>query len=224
MTATILTAEAAKAAKLNLIEDPTKGMQALHETVVAYQAARRLGTASTKTNGEVSGSGSKPYRQKGTGRARAGYIRSPIRVGGGVVFGPKPRSYRKKVNDQVRRLALRKALSAQILDGNILLVEDFNVAQPKTKEFVAAVGRVTDAAKVLIVSGNFQPPTYLAGRNVGHVRLMRDLDVNAEDLLRYRKVVMTRDAFDVLVRRTVQAKRREKAGLSVEVRPAVAAA
>src|SRR4051794_9763042 len=122
MTATVLTAEAAKAAKLNLIEDPTKGMQALHETVVAYQAARRLGTASTKTKGEVSGSGSKPYRQKGTGRARAGYIRSPIRRGGGVVFGPKPRSYRKKVNDQVRRLALRKALSAQILDGNILLV------------------------------------------------------------------------------------------------------
>ncbi len=223
MTATVLTAEAAKAAKLNLIEDPTKGMQALHETVVAYQAARRLGTASTKTKGEVSGSGSKPYRQKGTGRARAGYIRSPIRRGGGVVFGPKPRSYRKKVNDQVRRLALRKALSAQILDGNILLVEDFNVAQPKTKEFVAAVGRVTDAAKVLIVSGNFQPHTYLAGRNVGHVRLMRDLDVNAEDLLRYRKVVMTRGAFDVLVQRTVQVKRREKAGLSTEIRLVAAA-
>ena len=223
MTATVLTAEAAKAAKLNLIEDQTKGMQALHETVVAYQAARRSGTASTKTKGEVAGSGSKPYRQKGTGRARAGYIRSPIRVGGGVVFGPKPRSYRKKVNDQVRRLALRKALSAQILDGNILLVDDFNVAQPKTKEFVAAVNRVTDAAKVLIVSGNFQPPTFLAGRNVAHVRLMRDLDVNAEDLLRYRKVVMTRDAFDVLVRRTVQAKRREKAGLPAEVRPAKAA-
>ena len=223
MTATILTAEAAKAAKLNLIEDPTKGMQALHETVVAYQAARRLGTACTKTKGEVSGSGSKPYRQKGTGRARAGYIRSPIRRGGGVVFGPKPRSYRKKVNDQVRRLALRKAISAQILDGNIFLVEDFNVDTPKTKAFLAAVGHITDAAKILIVSGNFQPHTYLAGRNVGHVRLMRDLDVNAEDLLRYRKVVITRDAFDVLVRRTVQQKRRADAGLAEEVRTVAAA-
>ncbi len=209
MSATILTVDAAKAAHLDLITDKRKGMQALHETIVAYRANRRAGTASTKTKATVSGSGKKPYRQKGTGRARAGYMSSPIRRGGGVVFGPHPRDYSKKTNKSVKRLALRKALSAQIIDGNVLIVSDFNVKQAKTKDFVAAVKKLTDAAKVLIVSGDFSPATYLAARNVGPVQLMTDAECNAEHLLKYEKIVVTKKAFDTLVLRTTRADRRE---------------
>ena len=114
MSAKVLTIEAAKGAKFELIENG-KGTQAVHDVVVASRAARRSGTASVKTKATVSGSGAKPWRQKGTGRARAGYKSSPVWVGGGVVFGPHPRDYSKKVPKQVRRLALRKALSARIV-------------------------------------------------------------------------------------------------------------
>src|SRR6202790_5772477 len=141
------TKDASTKLKVDLIENGI-GTQALHETVVAYQANRRAGTASTKTKATVSGSGKKPYRQKGTGRARAGYMSSPIRRGGGVVFGPHPRDYSKKTNKNVKRLALRKALSAQIIDGNVFLVDDFNIKKGKTKDFIAAVKKITDAAKV----------------------------------------------------------------------------
>ncbi len=211
MSATILTVDAAKAAHLDLITDKRKGMQALHETIVAYRANRRAGTASTKTKATVSGSGKKPYRQKGTGRARAGYMSSPIRRGGGVVFGPHPRDYSKKTNKAVKRLALRKALSAQIIDGNVLIVENFNIKKGKTKDFVAAVKKLTDAVKVLIVSGDFSPATYLAARNVRPVQLMTDAECNAEHLLKYEKIIVTKKALDTLVKRTVRADRRETA-------------
>ena len=211
MSFSVLTVDAAKAANLDLITQKRKGMQALHETIVAYQANRRAGTASTKTKATVNGSGKKPYRQKGTGRARAGYLSSPIRRGGGVVFGPHPRDYSKKTNKNVKRLALRKALSAQIIDGNVLLVDDFNIKKGKTKDFVAAVKKITDAAKVLIVSGNFSEETYRAARNVQPVQLMTDAECNAEHLLKYHKVVLTKKALDTLVKRTVRADRRETA-------------
>src|SRR6478752_840431 len=126
MAAKVLTAEAAKNAKIALIENG-RGTQALHETVVALRAARRSGSANTKTKAEVNLSGAKPWRQKGTGRARAGYKSSPVWVGGGVVFGPKPRDYSKKVSKSVRKLALRKALSARIVAGDILVVDNFSV-------------------------------------------------------------------------------------------------
>src|ERR1044071_5659798 len=113
MSAKVLTAEAAKEAKLELIENG-RGAQALHETVVAMRAARRSGSANTKSKADVNLSGAKPWRQKGTGRARAGYKSSPVWRGGGVVFGPKPRDYSKKVPKAVRRLGLRKALSERI--------------------------------------------------------------------------------------------------------------
>lgn len=211
MSFSILTVDAAKAAKLDVITEKRKGMQALHETIVAYRANRRAGTASTKTKATVSGSGKKPYRQKGTGRARAGYMSSPIRRGGGVVFGPHPRDYSKKTNKNVKRLALRKALSAQIIDGNVLVVDDFNVKNGKTKEFVAAVKKITDAGKVLIVSGAFSDETYRAARNVQPVQLMTDAECNAEHLLRFEKVVLTKKALDTLVQRTVRPERRENA-------------
>src|SRR6476620_11419966 len=146
MAAKVLTAEAAKNAKIALIENG-RGTQALHETVVAMRAARRSGSANTKTKAEVNLSGAKPWRQKGTGRARAGYKSSPVWTGGGVVFGPKPRDYSKKISKSVRKVALRKALSTRIAGGDILVVDSFAVKQPKTKQFVAALQAITNEAK-----------------------------------------------------------------------------
>src|SRR5258708_21242967 len=124
--------------KFPLIEDG-KGTQSVHDVVVAYQAAQRSGTACTKTMGEVAGTGKKPWRQKGTGRARAGSFASPLWRGGGVVFGPKPRDFRKKVSRQTRQLALRKALSERLRAGDVLVVEELKLASPKTPEFVGVL-------------------------------------------------------------------------------------
>src|SRR5690242_8819644 len=109
-----------------------KGTQAVHDVVVAYNAAQRMGTASTKTMGEVAGSGKKPWRQKGTGRARAGSFASPLWRGGGVVFGPKPRDFAKKVTKKTKQLALRKALTERINSGEITVVDDIKLDSPKT--------------------------------------------------------------------------------------------
>src|SRR5262249_24579147 len=108
-----------------------RGTQAVHDTVVAYQASQRMGTACTKTMGEVAGTGRKPWRQKGTGRARAGSFASPLWVGGGVTFGPKPRDFRKKVNAQTRQLALRKALTERLKAGDVEILSDFKLDSPK---------------------------------------------------------------------------------------------
>src|SRR5512147_884738 len=124
--------------KFELIEDG-RGTQAVHDTVVAYQAAQRSGTACTKTAGDVNGTGKKPWRQKGTGRARAGSFQSPLWRGGGVVFGPKPRDFRKKVNAATRQLALRKALSERLKAGDVAVVDDLKLATSKTKEFVGVL-------------------------------------------------------------------------------------
>src|SRR5574340_42786 len=121
--------------KFPLVEDG-RGIQAVHDVVVAYQAAQRMGTACTKTMGEVAGSGKKPWRQKGTGRARAGSFASPLWRGGGVVFGPKPRDFGKKVSRKTKQLALRKALSERLRAGDVVLVDDLKLASPKTKDFL----------------------------------------------------------------------------------------
>src|SRR5580765_2357385 len=116
-----------------------KGTQAVHDAVVAYLANRRMGTACTKNAGDVAGTNKKPWRQKGTGRARAGSFQSPLWRGGGVVFGPKPRDFGKKVSKSTRQLALRKALSERLKSGDVVVVDDFKLASPKTKEFLAAL-------------------------------------------------------------------------------------
>src|SRR5687767_14773163 len=121
--------------RLALVEDG-RGTQAVHDTVTAYMAAQRMGTACTKNAGDVAGTNKKPWRQKGTGRARAGSFQSPLWRGGGVVFGPKPRDFTKKVNNQTRQLALRKALSERINAGEVVVVEDLKLDGPKTKGFV----------------------------------------------------------------------------------------
>src|SRR5438045_9242623 len=124
--------------KFPLIED-SSGTQAVHDTVVAYRAAQRMGTACTKNVGDVAGTNKKPWRQKGTGRARAGSFQSPLWRGGGVVFGPKPRNFRKKVSKATRQLALRKALSERLKYGDVVVVEDIKLSSATTREFLGAL-------------------------------------------------------------------------------------
>ena len=200
MSATILTVEAAKAANIEIITNG-RYTQAVHETIVAYRAGRRSGTASVKTKGTVNGSGAKPWKQKGTGRARAGYRSSPVWVGGGVVFGPHPRDYSKKVSKKTRRAALRKALSVRIIAGDVTIVDSFAVAQPKTKDFIKLIGTLSTEPKTLIISKDFDVNTLLASRNVPRTELITSADVNTEHLLGFKKIVLTNDALTEIAER-----------------------
>lgn len=201
MSAKVLTKAAAKEAKIALLEGG-RGTQAVHETVVAMRAARRSGSANTKSKAEVDLSGAKPWRQKGTGRARAGYKSSPIWRGGGVVFGPKPRDYSKKISKSVRRLAFQKALSERINAGDVLTVESFVVKELKTKAFVQLLKKQTDARKVLIVADEFDEDTYKSARNIKPVQLATANDVNTEQLLAFEKILVTEKALERLAQRT----------------------
>lgn len=184
--------------KFALIEN-ARGTQAVHDTVVAYRAAQRMGTACTKNVGDVSGSNKKPWRQKGTGRARAGSNQSPLWPGGGVVFGPKPRSYAKKVNGRTKKLALRKALTERLKAGDVLVVDDLKLSSPKTKEILGIIAALELTGSTLIVS---QQPTdknlTLAARNVASLTLTTGDSLNTYDVLRPDKLVFTRSAFEIL--------------------------
>jgi large subunit ribosomal protein L4 len=201
VSAKVLTKAAAKEANLDIIEDG-RGTQAVHDVIVAMRAARRSGSANTKTKAEVDLSGAKPWRQKGTGRARAGYKSSPIWRGGGVVFGPKPRDYSKKISKSTRRLAFQKALSERINAGDVLAIDKFVVNELKTKSFVELLRKQTDAEKVLIVSDSFDENTFKAARNVKPVKLATASDVNTEQLLRFQKILVTQKALEQLAERT----------------------
>jgi len=173
-----------------------RGTQAVHDTVVAFMAGRRRGTASAKTMGEVNGSGKKPWRQKGTGRARAGSFASPLWRGGGVVHGPKPRDFSKKVNKKVAKLSLRKAMSERLKAGDIMIVDDFKLATPKTKEFVGVLRSLgVDGNTTLVVIGSADAGVERASRNVLGVGLATATSVNTYELLRYDKLVFTKEAF-----------------------------
>jgi large subunit ribosomal protein L4 len=199
MAANVLTLDSAKQANITLVEGE-KGHTSLYITLVALRAGRRQGSASTKNRSEVSGSGKKLWNQKGTGNARMGSRRSPIWKGGGVVFGPRPRDYGKDVNQKERRLALRRALTLRIIDGDILTVDNV-VTDGKTKSFLAAHAGITTAKKVLYI-GMFDQPTVLSARNLDGVRLAHPLYINAEDLLNFEKVVFTSEALAIVAKRT----------------------
>ena len=203
MSAKVLTAAAAKEANINLIENG-RGTQAMHDAVVAMRAARRSGSANSKTKAQVAYSGAKPWRQKGTGRARAGYKSSVIWRGGGVVFGPHPRDYTKKVSKTVRRLAFQKALSERIKAGDVLMVDTFSVKEAKTKAFVSLVKGHTDAKKVLLISDSFEETFYRSARNVKPVLLATAADVNTEQLLAFDKIIVTDSALAQLAERTTR--------------------
>jgi large subunit ribosomal protein L4 len=175
-----------------------RGTQAVHDTVVAYLANQRMGTACTKTMGEVAGTGKKPWRQKGTGRARAGSFRSPLWVGGGVVFGPKPRDFGKKVNARTKQLALRKALTERLRAGDVHVVSDLKLAEPKTKALVSALGKLGLDGTTLVVDASIDKDLNLATRNLNRVEVTTADFLNTYQVLRPAKLVITRSAFEKL--------------------------
>jgi large subunit ribosomal protein L4 len=178
-----------------------KGLQAVKEVIVAINANNRQGTHSTKTRGEVRGGGKKPWRQKGTGRARAGSIRSPLWGGGGVVFGPKPRDYSKKINGKVKQLAFSRALFDRALAGEIAVIEQFEFAQPKTKLANQVVERVAPKGKVLLVDAPFAPETQRAIRNLERVSLQEAAKLNTLDLAQYKKIIVSTKALEAILAR-----------------------
>jgi large subunit ribosomal protein L4 len=181
--------------KFELVENG-KGTQAVHDTVVAFQAAQRSGTACTKTMGEVAGSGKKPWRQKGTGRARAGSFASPLWRGGGVVFGPKPRDFAKKVNSRTKQLALRKALSERLKAGDVVVVDDLKLGSAKTKDFVGVLSALELTGTALFVAQAPDKNLTLASRNIPHVDVTTSESLNTYDVLRPDKLVFTKGAFE----------------------------
>jgi large subunit ribosomal protein L4 len=192
------TKDAASKLKVDLIENGI-GTQALHETVVAYRANRRAGTHSTKTKATVAGSGKKPWRQKGTGNARAGYASSPVWSGGGVVFGPHPRKYTKKTNKTVKQLALRKAISSRVNAGEVYLIEPISLSKPKTKDLVAKLkGGLEKQTTALLVIEELDQNLYLASRNHPHLVTVTGDQVNAEQLLLCDKIFITEGALGKL--------------------------
>jgi large subunit ribosomal protein L4 len=178
-----------------------KGTQAVHDVVTAYRAGQRSGTACTKTAGEVAGTNKKPWRQKGTGRARAGSFQSPLFVGGGVVFGPKPRDFSKKVSKTTKQLALRKALTERLNAGDVIVVEDIKLATPKTKEFVGVLAALEVKKTTLLVTDGANQNLERASRNVENVEVTTSDFVNTYQLLRSDKLVFTRGAFQKLEER-----------------------
>ena len=201
MNSNILTLDIAKKANIDIITNG-KGTQAVHDVIVAMRANRRSGTASVKTKATVNLSGKKPWRQKGTGRARAGYASSPVWVGGGVSHGPHPRSYGKNVTKAVKKLAFRKALSARILSNDVFLVDSVTIEEPKTKNFLDfLVKSHGGASKTLVISTNFSQNVFLSARNVQTSLLMSADEVNTENILAFDKIIITQEALTALAQR-----------------------
>lgn len=172
----------------------TPNEQALFDAVMLQRANVRQGTHSVKNRSAVSGGGRKPWRQKGTGRARQGTIRAPQWRGGGVVFGPTPRKYTLKMNKKVRRLALKSALSTKLINGDVIVIDNLNLTTPKTKDFVQVVNNLNIDRKGLFVTANIDENVYLATRNVNNILVQEPSEINVLDLLNVNKLVLTVDA------------------------------
>src|SRR5437899_2522639 len=168
----------------------------LHAAVQSQLAARRTGTASTKTKGFVSGGGKKPWKQKGTGRARAGSIRSPLWPGGGTIFGPHPRDYAYAMPKRARKTALRSMLAQKLRENRLTIVDDIALPETKTKHFVELLRGLGIEDSVLIVIADANPQIELAGRNVPDAKVLRAAGLNVYDLLRYHHLVLTRAALE----------------------------
>ena len=177
----------------------------VHQCVVAYLANQRSGTASTKSRSEVKGSGRKLYRQKGTGRARVGDAGSPIRVHGGVAFGPKPRSFRQRTPKQIRRLGLKSALADRFQNEQCVLIEDFTLERPQTKEIVSVLNALNLEGKVLFVLDEHNPNIYLSLRNIPKVNSCTWDMLNIYQVLWHDKLVITERAAEKLEAKFVDA-------------------
>ncbi|SPZ49843.1 50S ribosomal protein L4 [Sarcina ventriculi] len=166
---------------------------AIHQVVVAQLANKRQGTQSAKTRAEVRGGGIKPWRQKGTGRARQGSIRAPQWIKGGVVFAPKPRDYRMSIPKTMRRVAITSALTSKVLDNNIIVLESLELAAPKTKEMVNVLNAF-EAKKTLIVTAESNENVYKSARNIQGVAVLPVNNINVYDLLKFEKLIITKEA------------------------------
>ena len=166
---------------------------AMHQVVVALLANKRQGTQSAKTRAEVRGGGIKPWRQKGTGRARQGSIRSPQWIKGGIVFAPKPRDYRVLVPKSMRRVAMKSALTSKVQDNQMVVLESLAFEAPKTKNMVEVL-KAFDAKKTLIVTGESNEVLYKSARNIADVQIMPVNNINVYDLLKFEKLIITKDA------------------------------
>jgi large subunit ribosomal protein L4 len=164
----------------------------MHQVVTAQLAARRAGTQSTKTRAEVAGGGSKPWRQKGTGRSRQGSIRSPQWRGGGVALGPKPRSYRQRTPKKMVQLALRSALSDRAADGKVVVVDEWSFDRPRTKDAIEALNTLEVDGRVMVVLSGDDENAWLSFRNLPHVHCLMAGELNAYDVLCADWVVFTR--------------------------------
>jgi large subunit ribosomal protein L4 len=178
-----------------------KGLQAVKEVIVAIRANQRQGTRSTKTRGEVRGGGKKPWRQKGTGRARAGSIRSPIWVGGGVVFGPRPQDFSKKVNQRVKALAFNRALFDRAAAGELVVIESMTVPSAKTREVSKVISRIEPKGKLLLVDAPFSSETARAARNLSRVSLQEAAKLNVVDLSQHHKIIVSSSALQAILAR-----------------------
>ncbi len=168
----------------------------LHEVVVMYQANQRVGAASTKRRGEVRGGGRKPWRQKGTGRARHGSIRSPLWRGGGITFGPKPRDYGYRLPKKAVKKALKCALSAKVRDQEMVIVEDLSFDRPRTQEMARILANLKQTGKALIVTAGLDENVYKSTRNIPGVDTMRAEDLNAYQVVAHDSLIMTSAAVD----------------------------
>lgn len=179
-----------------------KGTQAVHDAVVAYLAGTRAGTACTKTRGLVRGGGAKPWRQKGRGGARAGSSRSPVWVGGGTIFGPQPRSFAKKMNKKVLALALKRALSERIAEGDVVVLDKFALPDHKTRSAVAVLKNINVADETVLLSvPEYEEAAVCATGNLPNLVLRRSATVNVYEMLRFKKLVFTKDALDAFIGR-----------------------
>lgn len=167
---------------------------AVYEVIKNHLANRRQGTQSAKTRAEVRGGGRKPWRQKGTGRARQGSTRPPQWIGGGVVFAPKPRDYSYSVNKKVRRLALRSVLTTKVNEGNLIVLDALEMNAPKTKDFIAMLSAVNAGKKALVVTAENSPNVVKSGRNIPGVDITFVNTLNVYDIMRHDSLIITKEA------------------------------
>ncbi|GGL63546.1 50S ribosomal protein L4 [Sporolactobacillus putidus] len=170
----------------------------LYQAIVMQQASQRQGTHAVKNRSAVRGGGRKPWRQKGTGRARQGSIRSPQWVGGGTVFGPTPRSYSYKLPKKVRRLAIRSALSGKVSDKDLIVLDSLSFEAPKTKEFVSVLKNLSVSEKALIVTNDYDETVALSSRNIPDVKVLTVPEVNVLDVVAHGKLIVTKEAAEKL--------------------------
>ena len=185
---------------LPVFEDD-RGKQAVKEVVVAQAANIRQGSANSKTRAEVRGGGKKPWRQKGTGRARFGSTRNPVWVGGGVAFGPKPRDYSKKINKKVKALAFRRALFDRVSDGSLVVIESIGISPAKTSVAAGLVRGIAPEGKVLVVDKEISESSYLSLRNLGGVDYEDAALVSVTDLCQFKTIIATRQGLEALIER-----------------------